>query len=311
MPHPCAAAQYLRPAGRNPATGRRGRRRSLEPEPQLRVADGFIEHEDLRRGPCADVAVEAERRPAGSLFSERLLPPESLAPFVHHVWLLRWDLRAPFTAEVLPHPAARILLETGPAGPRAEVEGVFTTRQSKSRVAQGELFGIQFRPVTFQGLLGRPMSTITHRVVPLARVFGPAGTAWAKQLFAAAELDEKIELAATFLSARLQPLTREVTALRDVVERLSSDRSLLRVEAVAAALALGTRALQRRFLRYVGVSPKWVIRRYRLIEAAEQLKATKPPALAALADARGYADQAHFARDFKRVIGRAPGAFNR
>ena len=239
------------------------------------------------------------------------MPPASLTPFVHHIWWLWWDLRTPFTAEVLPHPAGRILFETGPSGSRAKVEGVFTTRQSKSRVAHGEIFCIQFRPVTFQGLLARPMSTVTDRVVPLARVFGPAGGAWAKQMFAAAEIDEKIELATTFLSARLQPLTREVTALRDVVERLSSDRSLLRVEDVADALALDMRALQRRFLRYVGVGPKWVIRRYRLIEAAEQLKAPKPPALAALADALGYADQAHFARDFKRVVGRAPGAFTR
>jgi AraC-like DNA-binding protein len=52
-----------------------------------------------------------------------------------------------------------------------------------------------------------------------------------------------------------------------------------------------------------------VIRRYRLHEAAEQLKGPDPPPLAALAAALGYADQAHFARDFKAVVGRTPAVF--
>ena len=60
-------------------------------------------------------------------------------------------------------------------------------------------------------------------------------------------------------------------------------------------------------------TPKWVIQRYRLHEAAERLRAPKEsaPALADLAAALGYADQAHFARDFKRVVGESPGAFAR
>jgi AraC-like DNA-binding protein len=61
----------------------------------------------------------------------------------------------------------------------------------------------------------------------------------------------------------------------------------------------------------VGVSPKWVIRRYRLQEAAEQLKGRRPPTLAALAASLGYADQPHFARDFKLTVGQTPRAFAR
>jgi AraC-like DNA-binding protein len=87
------------------------------------------------------------------------------------------------------------------------------------------------------------------------------------------------------------------------------DPSLLRASDVAAAVGVDLRSLQRRFRHYVGVGPKWVIRQYRLHEAAEQLKAETPPPLADLAASLGYADQAHFARDFKRVVGRSPGSF--
>jgi len=263
-----------------------------------------------RRAPPGRGGLRAQK-PDGVWLGERLLPPASLAPFVHHLWCLGWDLRSAHTGEALPHPAGRIVFESGPNGRRAHVEGVSTTRRAKTRTAHGEEIGIQFRPVTFQGLLDESMSALTNRVVPLEQVFGPAGAAWTKQMFAAKGVDEMMALATDFLSARLQPIRDEVVALRDAVERLASDRSVRRVEDIAALLGIDTRALQRRFLRYVGVSPKWVIRRYRMLEAAEQLKAAKPPALAALADALGYADQAHFARDFKKVIGRTPGEFAR
>ena len=72
---------------------------------------------------------------------------------------------------------------------------------------------------------------------------------------------------------------------------------------------MDARALQRAFRTHVGVSPKWVMQRYRLHEAAERLREEKPPSLAALAAALGYADQAHFARDFKRAVGQTPRAF--
>lgn len=59
------------------------------------------------------------------------------------------------------------------------------------------------------------------------------------------------------------------------------------------------------------MSPKWVIQRYRLHEAAAQLTSGRPPTLAALAAALGYFDQAHFARDFKSIVGAAPSAYRR
>jgi len=90
---------------------------------------------------------------------------------------------------------------------------------------------------------------------------------------------------------------------------MAGDRSILRVADVCDASGLDERALQRAFRACVGVSPKWVIQRYRLHEAAAQLRSSAPPELAALAASLGYADQAHFSRDFKRMVGETPGAF--
>lgn len=73
--------------------------------------------------------------------------------------------------------------------------------------------------------------------------------------------------------------------------------------------AMSTRRMQRLFREYVGVTPKWVIQRYRLIEAAARLAAGRADDLADLALDLGYADQAHFIRDFKRIVGRPPAGY--
>ena len=74
---------------------------------------------------------------------------------------------------------------------------------------------------------------------------------------------------------------------------------------------LNKRMLQRLFARYVGVSPKWVIQRYRLNEAAEQLATGESVSQAELALNLGYSDQAHFIRDFKSIVGVSPAAYAR
>jgi AraC-like DNA-binding protein len=69
------------------------------------------------------------------------------------------------------------------------------------------------------------------------------------------------------------------------------------------------RALQRLFSTQVGVSPKWVILRYRIHEALEQAGTRSDVDWAALAADLGYADQAHLVRDFTTTVGVPPTAY--
>ena len=163
----------------------------------------------------------------------------------------------------------------------------------------------------FQPLLRASMATLTDRVVPLERVLGSQASAWARAIHETDDVGEKVAITEALLAPLLLPRSPRLARMRDLVERMAVDRSLRRVEDVAGASGLDTRALQRSFRTYVGVSPKWVIQRYRLHEAAAQLTSPAPPTLAALAASLGYADQAHFGRDFKRTIGQTPRSFVR
>jgi AraC-like DNA-binding protein len=194
---------------------------------------------------------------------------------------------------------------------RAIVMGVQTGRFTRRLTGEGQTFGITFRSAMFQPLWRASMASLTDRVVPLHRVLGSTAKAWTDALLDATEVGDRVAIAEEFLRPLLPSLSPRLARLRDLAERMASDRSMLRVQDACEASGLDTRALQRSFKTYVGVSPKWVIQRHRLQEAAAQLAAASPPTLAALAASLGYADQAHFGRDFKAAVGRTPRSFER
>jgi AraC-like DNA-binding protein len=69
------------------------------------------------------------------------------------------------------------------------------------------------------------------------------------------------------------------------------------------------RRLQRLFSEYVGVSPKWVMRRARLHEAALRADSGEEIDWAALAADLGYSDQSHLTRDFTATLGIPPARY--
>ena len=99
--------------------------------------------------------------------------------------------------------------------------------------------------------------------------------------------------------------------LLDVVSTMLEDRSLVRVARVEERCGISTRALQRLFQRYVGVSPKWVLARYRIHDAVTDLDAGYSGTLADLAARYGWFDQAHFTREFTDLVGVPPSAYQR
>jgi AraC-like DNA-binding protein len=246
---------------------------------------------------------------AGRFEVGRSRPCPDLAELVEHFWTVRWDLRGrdPHTQHTLPHPSVHLVAEPGRSG----IMGVLTGRFSRELEGAGRAFGIRFRPAGFHPFLGAPVSTLTDRRVAVAEVFGPEGDRLVAELLAAAGEPELVATAEAFLLARLPGPDPNVADVNQVVDLIMADQGLTRVRAAAERAGVGVRRLQRLFAAYVGVSPKWVIRRSRLHEAVELLDQGDHVDLGFLARELGYFDQAHFARDFRAAVGRPPAAYAR
>jgi AraC-like DNA-binding protein len=115
--------------------------------------------------------------------------------------------------------------------------------------------------------------------------------------------------AENFLRQRLPERDETAVLAGRIVDEICVNREIMKVEQVIAGFGVTKRTLQRLFNRYVGVTPKWVIRVYRLHEVIERLNCGKTVDFAALAMDLGYFDQAHFLKDFKSIVGYTPVSY--
>lgn len=224
-----------------------------------------------------------------------------------YYWRVEWDLAEPVRRETLPFPSVHLAMQAGRCG----VFGPVRRRFSILLEGRGSVFAVKFRPGAFRPFLGEPVSRLTDGVRPLVAVFGEPGARLEAEVLACGDPSEQIELAEAFLRARLPDPDPRIDAVNRVIQRIAGDRSITRVEPLVEPFGASLRTLQRTFGEYVGVSPKRVIQRYRLQEAAERLARDGVGALSRLALELGYADQAHFANDFRSIVGATPAEYAR
>jgi AraC-like DNA-binding protein len=174
----------------------------------------------------------------------------------------------------------------------------------------GWALGTMLQPAAGLALVGGPVERLTDRAVPLAdddlvqrirAAIGEHPDDPDRQQAAVAAVEDAM--------TRLLPVDEEGLLVNAVVEYVEGDPDVHRVGQVCEKFALSERTLQRLTARRIGLSPKWLIQRRRLHEAAERLAGEERPDLARVAADLGYADQAHFGRDFRAVTGLTPGEF--
>lgn len=243
----------------------------------------------------------------------RHAPASDLADLVDRHWTIRWDLRerGPFAQETLPFPQINLVFGTHRPG----LHGVGTRRFVAEIEGEGWVVGTKFRPGGFRPLWNASVRELTGRSVAIAEAFGEEGAALDAAVHAARTEAERIALVEAFLRARRRGLDEgrgldEDGALAArAVALAQADPSITRVADLAARVGVTVRKLQRVFGSHVGVSPLWVIRRFRVQEAAERVARGDVTDWSSLAHELGYFDQAHFIREFKAQVGHTPGAY--
>ncbi len=240
---------------------------------------------------------------------DRYPPRPPVARFVDRYWVPTWDLPPgeSYTQRVFAHPVVNVVFEPDVA----LVHGV-TTRVTERRLeGTGSAFGVMFRPAGFRQFLDGPMSELRDRSVPVAEVFGAAGDELVEAVRNETTNESRVAVIARFLAARAPEARQPSEDMTALVERVAADPTYARVEKLARDVGIGVRQLQRRFADEVGVSPKAVVRRYRLYEAAERVRDGADVDWAQVAAELGYSDQAHLIRDFAAAIGTTPERYAR
>ena len=248
-------------------------------------------------------------REAINVSIDRYEPSPDLMPFLDRIWIMKWEQggRRAEEQRFLPSPNAHFVIGLG----QAMLVGVTRKVHGYALEGTGRVLGLRFRVGGLRPFLTGPVARLTDRRVSASLLTG-GDDETVETMISAAKCDEAmISIAEGFLRARVpksDPMADLACAAVDLARQTDG---LLRAEDLADRMGVSLRSLQRLFLQYVGVSPKWVIRRYRLQQAAWRLAQGENEPLSHLAADLGYFDQAHLARDFVALLGCSPSDYRR
>ena len=274
------------------------------PEPVGRDSRGILDPRLLQQ------RVRLTRYPAGP----------ALAGLVDRFWAVQWDLPAGVAhrQEVLTHPGANLSVGSPDARSRAALLGSVearlsgVTRDLTTRELAGR--GWAVAALTTPGGLGAFLSgsaaDLTDRVVPLGHAIDVDEEDLVRRVLEAPDETARVAKLARALEAAILPeRVDEARQVAEVAAAAETDRSVRRLRDLAVRASIAPRTLQRLFLRNAGVSPTWVLRRYRLLDVAEAVRLGEVMSWAEIAADLGYADQAHLSREFHAATGRTPSAY--
>ena len=239
--------------------------------------------------------------------------PAEFAGLVRWFWIPVWSVPPGQEApqKVLQYPNSLIVVAQDYARFYGVTAGLSTTTLS----GDGWAVGVACAPAAGYLLTGSSMADHTDRFVDVDDVLGDAGRVLTERVRTAMSgdplsPDAHAEATAAFADALrpVLPVDTEGELVNRLVEFVESRGDVTRVAQLCEGFGLSERALQRLVHRRIGLTPKWLIQRRRLQEAAQRLR-TSDTSLADVAAALGYADQPHFSRDFSSVTGMTPREF--
>ncbi|WP_448623806.1 helix-turn-helix domain-containing protein [Geodermatophilus sp. URMC 64] len=232
---------------------------------------------------------------------------------VERFWIPVWSVPPGSAApqKVLQYPVCLLVVSAEYARFYGVVSGLSTT----TLTGDGWAVGVMCAPAAGFLLAGAAVAAYTDRFVDITDVLGHRGRRLVDRVRTAMAADprspdaHRAAMAAYGDTLRpFLPVDPEGELVNRVVAFVESNRDVVRVAQVCAEFDLSERALQRLAYRRLGLTPKWLIQRRRLQEAAERLR-DRSTSLGEVAALLGYADQPHFTRDFARVTSMTPGEF--
>ena len=244
---------------------------------------------------------------------DHAVPDPRLRRWIDRYWSVTWDLGPGRMHRVttLDEPSTHLTREWG--GVRREgTDGAGTwitgpVTQGRFDVTQheaGGVVGVRFRLGGTTAFTRADLTALRDRTVPAADWFGadlPPPDLPSTATGAAPALD-------AWLLAREPREDPGAAAFREVLALLE-DPEVTGTAVLERRSGRSIRSLQRQFHRYVGVGPKRMLLRARVMDAVAAIDRGDPRSLADLAQGLGWFDQSHFIRDFRTLTGRTPSSY--
>ena len=200
----------------------------------------------------------------------RYVPDKPMKNLVEQFWLVNWQLKSgvEHVQKNLPDPNFHLTFDSKGVKLIGPVSKVYQYPMA----ACGFVIGVKFMPGSLNALLDKPLGDYVDKEMSASRYFGSD----VNDMFETgvnALTDEKIVAALNgLLLGFVAPVTEQQTQVARLLTSIKLSNEIYTVAQLAQHAGLPVRTLQRLFNRYVGLSPKWLLRKYRLHDALETLE---------------------------------------
>lgn len=269
-------------------------------------------------------AVQAARDPDGAweLYSRQ--PCSALRAVVRDYQGYRESAAQPIVRRELPHGGVVLIVDFGAGWNIGAPRAGHTTSSFHSFVAGIDDFAsvvgaagpahclqVNLTPLGARQFFGIGMHALARRVVSLDAVLGCDAGRLADRLFQAPDWSSRFDIVEALIARRVADAGPVLPGIAWAWRALERQHGLVRIGALARQLDCSRKHLGTMFREEIGLPPKTVASLMRFDRARRLMDAARKPDLARIAAETGYADQAHFNRDFKTFGGITPGAYLR
>jgi AraC-like DNA-binding protein len=171
------------------------------------------------------------------------------------------------------------------------------------------VFGIRFKPEGFYNVFGVPSAEFSEKFEDMEDIAGVAFREFCEKLRESATASGKLIIAEEYLLRNLEYKKLNMDYVNRAAEIIRKVNGFIRIEDLSGEVYISKRQLEREFKRKVGISPKLYMRISRLNAVHRALEQNKKLDFTKITYACGYADQAHFIKDFKSFTGEKPSVF--
>jgi AraC-like DNA-binding protein len=247
---------------------------------------------------------------------ERVRPRKSLDSIVEWFWLAQFNGTKPKQQKIIPDGFPELVFHFGDPY-RILLDGKWR-KQGRTllggqmrkfffleNTGRVDILGITLKPTAPTGLFGLRMRDCCDKVINLSSLPG----SW-QELHAKLEHIQNWKSRITVAEEALSTLTykRPPEAFERSLRRMHDEHGTIPIGMICSIAGINERQLQRLFMRYIGLSPKYYARVIRFSHIFSLLK-SGDVTWSDVVHASGYYDQSHFIRDFTAFAGEDPTTF--
>ncbi len=252
-------------------------------------------------------------------------PSKNLSAFVEWYWEGSFNIRAAnrISHLVIPNGYIELIIhlsdlhcdlfdtQSWSQSPDYTIIGLFSKPYEVQFGSHVKVFGIRFKPEGIYNLFGIPASKFVGSYEDMTLVLGREFREFCERLKEKQSTRNRIHHTEQYLFNSALRNKIQITYVNRAAELIRKTNGALRIEELSDKVCISLRQLEREFKDKVGMTPKQYLRISRMNEVQRILETNHSLSFTEIAHQSGYADQAHFIRDFKRIIGEKPTIFVR